>query len=110
MIQVTWRKLAYGQEPGSSETLPPLPSRLVTEDDLKEFYEAMKIYDVPKTNEVPNVSGVKRKGANLGGLDTQHYGRGKRTREVCHLFVCFFVLICLFVLFCLVCFFFFRIA
>ncbi|ONI28478.1 hypothetical protein PRUPE_1G143200 [Prunus persica] len=77
----TWRKLACVQGMDSSETLPPLPSRLVTDDDLKEFCEVMKVYEVPKTGEVSNV-GVKRKGGALGGLDTQRYGRGKRAREV----------------------------
>lgn len=70
-----------GQATNSSELATTLPSRLVTDDDLKNFYEAMKIYDdVPKS--VVASSGVKRKG-EIGGLDTQHYGRGKRTREVC---------------------------
>lgn len=65
-----------------SEPLPPFPSRLVTDHDLKEFYEAMKIYDAPKAGVSPNV-GAKRKGEYLGALDTQQYGRGKRAREVC---------------------------
>ncbi|XP_070671595.1 chromatin structure-remodeling complex protein SYD-like isoform X3 [Malus domestica] len=77
----TWRKLVCVQGMDGSETLPPLPSRLVTDDDLKEFCEAMKIYEVPKTGEMSN-DGVKRKGGSLGGLDTQRYGRGKRAREV----------------------------
>ncbi|XP_016647529.1 PREDICTED: chromatin structure-remodeling complex protein SYD isoform X2 [Prunus mume] len=77
----TWRKLACVQGMDISETLPPLPSRLVTDDDLKEFCEVMKVYEVPKTGEVSNV-GIKRKGGALGGLDTQRYGRGKRAREV----------------------------
>ncbi|XP_040374993.1 chromatin structure-remodeling complex protein SYD isoform X7 [Rosa chinensis] len=77
----SWRKLACVQGKDGFESLPPLPSRLVTEDDLKEFYEAMKIYEVPKTGVVSNV-GIKRKGQSLGGLDTQRYGRGKRAREV----------------------------
>lgn len=65
-----------------SEPLPPLPSRLVTDDDLQAFYEAMKIFDVPKTVVTPQV-GVKRKNEYLGALDTKQYGRGKRAREVC---------------------------
>ncbi|XP_024039562.1 chromatin structure-remodeling complex protein SYD isoform X2 [Citrus clementina] len=76
----TWRKLIRGLGT-DGEPLPPLPSRLVTDDDLKALYEAMKIYDAPKTGVSPNV-GVKRKGEHLGSLDTQHYGRGKRAREV----------------------------
>ncbi|BBG93235.1 P-loop containing nucleoside triphosphate hydrolases superfamily protein [Prunus dulcis] len=63
----TWRKLACVQGMDGSETLPPLPSRLVTDDDLKEFCEVMKVYEVPKTGEVSNV-GVKRKGGALGAL------------------------------------------
>lgn len=82
IMQETWRKLVCEQWTDNSETLPPMPSRLVTDDDLKEFYEAMKIYEVPKSAVVSNV-GLKRKGQYLGGLDTQHYGRGKRSREVC---------------------------
>ncbi|XP_007035456.2 PREDICTED: chromatin structure-remodeling complex protein SYD isoform X1 [Theobroma cacao] len=76
-----WKKLVLGSGMDGSKTLLPLPSRLVTDDDLQEFYEAMKLYDVPKTGVQPNV-GVKRKGENLGGLDTRQYGRGKRAREV----------------------------
>ncbi|XVE82038.1 hypothetical protein DITRI_Ditri15bG0114600 [Diplodiscus trichospermus] len=76
-----WKKLVLGSGRDDSKPLPPLPSRLVTDDDLKEFYEAMKLYDVPKTGVQPDV-GVKRKGESLGGLDTQRYGRGKRAREV----------------------------
>lgn len=87
-MQATWKKLIHGQATDGSELVTALPSRLVTDDDLKIFYEAMKIYDVPKAVVVP--SGVKRKGEYLGGLDTQHYGRGKRTREVCLLYVILF--------------------
>ncbi|XVF28426.1 hypothetical protein REPUB_Repub15cG0028400 [Reevesia pubescens] len=76
-----WKKLVFGSRMDSSKPLPPLPPRLVTDDDLKEFYEVMKLYDVPKTGVQPNV-GVKRKGESLGGLDTRQYGRGKRAREV----------------------------
>lgn len=70
-----------GQAAQSSDLMVPLPPRLVTDDDLKNFYEAMKIYEVPKDAVVS--SGVKRKSGHVGGLDTQHYGRGKRAREVC---------------------------
>nr|KJB33147.1 hypothetical protein B456_006G257000 [Gossypium raimondii] len=76
-----WKKLVCGSEMDCSKPLPPLPPRLVTDDDLKEFYEAMKLYDTPKTELQPNNIGSKRKGS-LGGLDTQQYGRGKRQREV----------------------------
>ncbi|KAG2332464.1 hypothetical protein Bca52824_003644 [Brassica carinata] len=57
------------------------PSRLVTEDDLKLLYEAMKMNNVPMVAVESNV-GMKRKGGSVGGLDTQQYGRGKRAREV----------------------------
>ncbi|KAL1154798.1 hypothetical protein V6Z11_A09G268200 [Gossypium hirsutum] len=78
-----WKKLVCGSEMDSSKPLPPLPPRLVTDDDLKEFYEAMKLYDTPKTQLQPNNNiGSKRKGGSLGSLDTQQYGRGKRQREV----------------------------
>ncbi|URE13840.1 SNF2 family N-terminal domain [Musa troglodytarum] len=68
-----WQRLNQG----STDGLNPLamPSRLVTDEDLKPFYKAMMIH------ESPNVS-TKRKNGYLGGLDTQQYGRGKRTREV----------------------------
>ena len=66
-----------------------MPSRLVTEEDLKAFYKAMMIYETPHVGpqvgaQVGAQVGVKRKN-ELGGLDTQHYGRGKRAREVCGL-------------------------
>ncbi|XP_019437490.1 PREDICTED: chromatin structure-remodeling complex protein SYD-like isoform X2 [Lupinus angustifolius] len=76
----TWKKLMPGQAIDGSEFTIPLPSRLVTDEDLRQFYEVMKISDVPKSR--VESTGVKRKGGNLGGLDTQHYGRGKRAREV----------------------------
>ncbi|MED6205469.1 hypothetical protein PIB30_018071 [Stylosanthes scabra] len=74
-----WKKLVVGQATDGSDLIPPLPSRLVTDEDLKQFYEAMKISDVPK-GEIES-DGLKRKSGNVGGLDTQHYGRGKRARE-----------------------------
>lgn len=80
-LQATWKKLLLEQGMDVLDPVLPLPSRLVTDDDLKKFYEAMKIFEVPRAGVVSNV-GVKRKG-DLGGLDTQHYGRGKRAREVC---------------------------
>lgn len=82
MLQATWKKLVTGEGIDCSKPLPPMPSRLVTDDDLKEFCEAMKLFDVPKAVVASNV-GVKRKGEHLGGLDTKQYGRGKRAREVC---------------------------
>ncbi|CAM8911859.1 unnamed protein product [Rhodiola kirilowii] len=72
----TWRKLMSGR----GVDVPPLPSRLVTDDELKPFCEAMKKYEVPQTGETSH-DGTKRKGDSRG-LDTQHYGRGKRAREV----------------------------
>ncbi|MCI03847.1 helicase swr1, partial [Trifolium medium] len=78
----TWKKLVLGHEADGSDVIPPpLPPRLVTDEDLKQFNEAMKIYDVVPKGEVES-NGVKRKRGALGGLDTQHYGRGKRAREV----------------------------
>ncbi|OIW18459.1 hypothetical protein TanjilG_13211 [Lupinus angustifolius] len=76
----TWNRLVLGQATDGSELTHPLPSRLVTDEDLRQLYEVMKISDVPKSR--VESTGVKRKGGNLGGLDTQHYGRGKRAREV----------------------------
>ncbi|XP_022955377.1 chromatin structure-remodeling complex protein SYD-like isoform X1 [Cucurbita moschata] len=75
----TWKKLVPGH--GSSDPVSSMPSRLVTYDDLKVFYETMKITEgVTKAGEVAHV-GVKRK-SDPGSLDTIHYGRGKRAREV----------------------------
>ncbi|CAI9106540.1 OLC1v1005724C1 [Oldenlandia corymbosa var. corymbosa] len=76
-----WMQLVKGSGSGDSECLPPLPSRLLMDDDLKAFYEAMKISELPQKAVESNV-GMKRKGDSLGGLDTRHYGRGKRAREV----------------------------
>lgn len=85
-FQVAWKKLCSEKGAENSESVPQLPSRLLTEDDLKPFYEAMKITETPTV--IPT-TGVKRKGQYLGGLDTQHYGRGKRAREV-SLYCCIF--------------------
>jgi hypothetical protein len=89
MFQATWKKLVLGHETDGSDVIPPpLPPRLVTDEDLKQFNEAMKIYDEVPKGEVES-NGVKRKRGALGGLDTQHYGRGKRAREVVFLFYLF---------------------
>ncbi|XP_008803891.1 chromatin structure-remodeling complex protein SYD-like isoform X2 [Phoenix dactylifera] len=69
-----WQRLVQGSSTEGLEPLP-LPSRLVTDEDLKPFYKAMMIYESSNVN-------VKRKGEYLGGPDTQQYGRGKRAREV----------------------------
>ncbi|XP_078434053.1 uncharacterized protein LOC144705318 [Wolffia australiana] len=61
-----WQKLT--QEPS------PMPPRLVTDEDLEPLYKALRILEAAPP------SSVKRKGDV--GLDTQHYGRGKRSREV----------------------------
>ncbi|XP_019101466.1 PREDICTED: chromatin structure-remodeling complex protein SYD-like [Camelina sativa] len=77
----TWNTLVH--EPGSDsfDHLTPIPSRLVTEDDLKLLYETMKLNDVPMVAKESTV-GMKRKDGSMGGLDTHQYGRGKRAREV----------------------------
>ncbi|XP_024638089.1 chromatin structure-remodeling complex protein SYD isoform X1 [Medicago truncatula] len=77
----TWKNLVLGHSADGSDVIPPLPSRLVTDEDLKQFNEAMKIYDDVPKGEIDS-NGVKRKRGALGGPDTQHYGRGKRAREV----------------------------
>lgn len=51
----------------------------MSDDDLKPFCHAMKIYE---SSNVKNVKVNVRKKGELGGLDTKHYGRGKRAREV----------------------------
>ncbi|CAM0913347.1 unnamed protein product [Alopecurus aequalis] len=77
-----WLKVIQdGSQDGSVSGLDPsvLPSRLVSDDDLKPFCHALKIYE---SSNVKNVKvNVRRKG-ELGGLDTKIYGRGKRAREV----------------------------
>uniref|UniRef100_A0A0D9WNZ5 Chromatin structure-remodeling complex protein SYD n=1 Tax=Leersia perrieri TaxID=77586 RepID=A0A0D9WNZ5_9ORYZ len=73
----TWRMVVQDSST-SGPDLSVMPSRLVTDDDLKSFCHAMKIYE---TSNVKSVKVVRKKG-ELGGLDTQHYGRGKRAREV----------------------------
>ncbi|XP_062233157.1 chromatin structure-remodeling complex protein SYD-like isoform X2 [Phragmites australis] len=75
---VAWQKVVHD---GSTSGLDPavMPSRLVTDDDLKSFCQAMKVYESSNVKSVK--VNVRRKG-ELGGLDTQHYGRGKRAREV----------------------------
>lgn len=67
-----WQKMVEGETKEGQEPLP-MPSRLVTEEDLKPLYKAMVAYEA--FNE-----GEKRKGD--ASLNTQHYGRGKRAREV----------------------------
>ena len=80
-MKALWKRLVLEQGNDSSEDVPLLPSRLVTDDDLKSFYEAMKIYEV-SGGEAACSSGMKRKSGYVGGFDTQEYGRGKRAREV----------------------------
>ncbi|XP_048132070.1 chromatin structure-remodeling complex protein SYD isoform X3 [Rhodamnia argentea] len=77
----TWAKLVHGREKDDSKPLPPLPPRLLTDDELKEFYEAMKVYEVSNSG-MTSTNGVKRKSGYAGSLDTEQYGRGKRAREV----------------------------
>ncbi|CAA2954335.1 chromatin structure-remodeling complex SYD [Olea europaea subsp. europaea] len=77
---VAWQNL-FSEKVVENSSLPPLPSRLLVDDDLKLFYKAMKISEVPNSGVGSNVA-IKRKSGSIGGLDTQHYGRGKRAREV----------------------------
>ncbi|KAF7120098.1 hypothetical protein RHSIM_Rhsim13G0223800 [Rhododendron simsii] len=80
-----WKNLLLGQVKNGSEPIPPLPSRLLTDEELKPFYEAIKTYEASNARVASDVGanvGAKRKSGGLGGLDTQHYGRGKRAREV----------------------------
>ncbi|WOK94287.1 hypothetical protein Cni_G02989 [Canna indica] len=69
-----WQRLFQGTVDGLDSLV--MPSRLVTDEDLKSFYNAMRLHESS-----PNIN-MKRKSEYLGGLDTQHYGRGKRAREV----------------------------
>ncbi|KAL1201375.1 Chromatin structure-remodeling complex protein SYD [Cardamine amara subsp. amara] len=77
----TWNTLVHAPGSNSFAPIPPIPSRLVTEDDLKLLYETMKLNDVPMVAKESNV-GMKRKDGSIVGLDTHQYGRGKRAREV----------------------------
>lgn len=90
VVQIAWQNLFGGKV---SEKIPPLPSRLLTEEDLKSFYEVM--IDAPTSSVLPD-AGMKRKGGYLGGLDTQHYGRGKRAREVNLYEFCSIILYCVY--------------
>ncbi|GMH18794.1 hypothetical protein Nepgr_020635 [Nepenthes gracilis] len=76
-----WKSLLVEQGIDISDAIPPLPSRLVTDKDLKQLYEAIKIYEASSAGTVSD-SGVKRKSGYPGYFDTQQYGRGKRAREV----------------------------
>ncbi|KAI3795254.1 hypothetical protein L1987_37903 [Smallanthus sonchifolius] len=77
---VVWKKLVSEQGGIGGDSIPPLPSRLVTENEMKSFCEAMMAIEAPKPVVLPGIGG-KRKG-ELGNLDTRNYGRGKRAREV----------------------------
>ncbi|KAI3896797.1 hypothetical protein MKW98_009650 [Papaver atlanticum] len=73
---IAWQKLVHGSEKDDPTACLPMPSRLVTDEDLKAFVEAMQAYEDAN-------AGLKRKSEyTAGGLDTQYYGRGKRAREV----------------------------
>ncbi|KAI3850162.1 hypothetical protein MKX03_011960 [Papaver bracteatum] len=73
---IAWQKLVHGSEKDDPTACLPMPSRLVTDEDLKAFVDAMQAYEDAN-------AGLKRKSEyTAGGLDTQYYGRGKRAREV----------------------------
>ncbi|CAA7052050.1 unnamed protein product [Microthlaspi erraticum] len=77
-----WKTLVQGQGSSSVSVEPPTPSRLVTEDDLKQLYETMKSNDVPMVKKELKV-GKKRKRGAVESLDSHNqYGRGKRIKEV----------------------------
>ncbi|KAI6706337.1 hypothetical protein NL676_009299 [Syzygium grande] len=76
----TWANLVHEGDIDDSRTLPPLPPRLVTDDDLKEFYEAMKVFEVPNSG-ITSTNSAKWKSGYAGSLDTEQYGRGNRARE-----------------------------
>ncbi|XP_047321944.1 chromatin structure-remodeling complex protein SYD [Impatiens glandulifera] len=75
---VKWENMMVEQGKKACD-LPP--SRILTDDDIRPFYEAMSISEVSAPR-AASTSGSKRKRGQGGGLDTQHYGRGKRAREV----------------------------
>ena len=68
----------------SGELTPPLPFRLVAEDEIKSLCEAMKAFEVPKPVVIPGYGG-KRK-SELRNLGTHNYGKGKQAGEVCLFF------------------------
>ncbi|KAL6966430.1 hypothetical protein U1Q18_032209 [Sarracenia purpurea var. burkii] len=78
---VMWKNLLLGLGKDGSEPIPPLPSRLLTDDELRTFHEAIKIYELSNSRVASN-AGPKQKSEYLRSLDMQHYGRGKRAREV----------------------------
>ncbi|CAH1450258.1 unnamed protein product [Lactuca virosa] len=83
--QALGKQVVSEQGGPSAELTPPFPSRLVIEDEIKSFCEVMKAFEVPTPVVIPGYGG-KRK-SELGNLDTHNYGRGKRAREVCLLYL-----------------------
>ncbi|KAK3002311.1 hypothetical protein RJ639_022083 [Escallonia herrerae] len=75
-----WKNLASSQEVVGSEAVLSLPARLLTDDDLRPFCEAMKISDAPCPVEVSNDSVLRKSGSHVyhGIQDTHLHGRGKR--------------------------------
>ncbi|KAF2287717.1 hypothetical protein GH714_002427 [Hevea brasiliensis] len=79
---VIWRSSLLGQGFDGTEPVPPLTSRLVTDDDLKAFYEVMNLYEVPKAGVVSNSNvGLKPKGRNLWGLEYSAVWKGKTSQR-----------------------------
>ncbi|KAK2975575.1 hypothetical protein RJ640_014062 [Escallonia rubra] len=77
-----WKKLASSQDAVGSEAVLSLPARLLTDDDLRPFCEAMKISDAPCPVEVSNDAVLRKSGSHVyhGNYDTHLHGRGKRVR------------------------------
>lgn len=70
--QATWLNCIQGKDGGDSM---PMPSRLVGEEELRPFVMAMQAHETAN-------SGAKKKLGSSLAPDMQHYGRGKRAREV----------------------------
>lgn len=71
--QAQWRKCL--QNMNNQESCSTTPPRLLEDAELMPFLTAMQSIDVAKAEE-------KQKSGTVVSLDTQHYGRGKRAREV----------------------------
>jgi len=70
--QETWLRCIQGKDGGDSMPMPP---RLVGEEELRPFIMAMQAHEIAYSG------GRKKLGSSLAP-DIQHYGRGKRAREV----------------------------
>lgn len=70
--QAAWLNCIQAKDGGD---LMPMPPRLVGEEELRPFIMAMQVHETAN-------SGARKKLGSSLAPDVQHYGRGKRAREV----------------------------